>query len=159
MNDPFEKKNKSINLSFIEELIADFYGLVSYNLQKQLDRAYKAELFNNSSEEHFDIGNDYHYLLSLIISIYMEMYNDAKWNERYGIGCKDDKGTAYYYDKYNIDCIKKHFLCMDNFDIKDVLGLIGLDDKNDTKDGIGYMSIDYSYESQCDSDVKPFQVT
>lgn len=139
--------------------IADYYNAVRPFLNSILDNIFQQEAFGRDAEPLYNIGNDFHYLMVYLLLISLERENDSQWDLLFGNGCGVDKGSKFYTDKYNIDCIQKYFYCSGNsYDISAALNVFSLNPDFVDQDGIGYMHIDYSLRSDCQTGLKPFQV-
>ena len=142
----------------VESLIAGYYDIHKDNIDRILNEVYRAELFGKNTEQLYNIGNDMHYFLIYLVMIKLEMLNDEEYDLWLGTGCGFDKGIDFYTEKYNLDCIRKHFFCNGmRINQSDALDLFGLND-NEEEDGIGFMHIDWSNKPQCEDKKKAFIV-
>lgn len=159
--DPFSNNKCCINtVGQFAQRTADYYTLVKTPMMVLLNNAYQAQLYGKDSNEIFNHINDFHYLLVLLTIIADEMQQDSDRSEFINGGCPEDYGIDYYVEKYNIDCIVKHFMCSGiGFDIKNVLDLFGLNINNSEEDGIGYMYIQYNRSGRCSETRNIFRVS
>jgi len=158
--DPFHFEaccfNKATNT---QTLIARYYESIEKYMNDLLYSIYQAELFGKPTEQLYNIGNDFHYLLTILLIINEESKNDAEWQYTYGNGCYVDNGIDYYIEKYNINCIAKHFSCIGTgYDISGALEVFGMNPNDKNQDGIGYMHISFSENSKCNESRKAFIV-
>jgi hypothetical protein len=148
-----------VNAETEHYLAKDYYSAMKENLQKILSNIYSAELFGKETETLYNMVNDFHYLFGLLMIIYIERVNDARVNLLIDDGCGVDQGTQYYIDKYNLDCIQKHFSCMgQGYDIQEALDVFGLNPDLQGLDGIGYMMIGGSSNPLCETGKRIFKV-
>jgi hypothetical protein len=132
----------------IEIMFSEYYSKVKVNTNKLLSEIYSSEMFGKDTEHLYNILNDFNYLLGLMIIIKLERENDSRLSVLNG-GCGNDLGNAYYADKYDIDCIQKHFSCIGTgYDIQPILDMFSVNPDVEEKTGISYMSIDYN-DSNC----------
>lgn len=146
-----------VDNSELEILFAQYYNKVKDNTTKLLSEIYSAELFGKDTEPMYNILNDFNYLLGLLIIIKLERENDSRLSVLNG-GCGNDLGNAYYADKYDIDCIQKHFSCIGTgYDIQPLLDMFLVNPDVEEKSGIGNMAIDYN-DSNCMNSNNTFKI-
>jgi len=100
--------------------LKDAYDSVQDDLTTLMNDAFAAELFGyaDKSECAFNKINNIHYLMVLMAIIYYQKKMDIANNGT-------DEGTIYYVEEYDIECIKKNFLCI-NVDISQILSIFNL---------------------------------
>lgn len=157
--DPFQKCWECNQTSPLpkQQLAADFNTAVREYVDTLNTTIYEKELFGHDAEEQYDILNSISYLLTLLLMIYDEQEEDAKYDFYDGTGCGNDQGADYYVEKYNIACLKKYFFCHD-IDISEALDVFGLDPDNLEQNGIGFMYIEINNGAGCDIQRPPFEV-
>jgi hypothetical protein len=160
VTDPFKFGKCCLNeATTLQGIIADYYKAVKPFLNSILSEIFKNEMYGKEVEALYNIGNDFHYLLTYLLMIANEQNNDAQWDLAFGTGCGKDMGMTYYTEKYNLNCIQKHFFCTaGGFDIGSALTIFGLNPDFVDQDGIGHMYIDFTLKSTCGESLKPFQV-
>jgi hypothetical protein len=141
----------------LQNLSADYYTAIGTYVDNIMTELYQAEMYGKDTEIYYDMLNDFHYLYTLLILIYQEMQNDAIWEFNYGTGCNQSQTVDYYLEKYNINCIQKHFFCY-GYDIADALNVFGLNPDMQEQDGIGFMYIEFDSPVACETNKKPFRV-
>ena len=160
VKDPFAFDKCCFNeATLMHSQIADYYEAVRPFMDSITEDIFQAEMYGKETESLYNKGNDFHYLMVMLLMISDERKNDVNWDALYGTGCGIDKGSQYYIDKYNIDCIQKHFYCSGNGnDISKALNIFSMNPDFVDQDGIGFMYIDYAIDKNCASGFKPFQV-
>lgn len=160
VTDPFKFNKCCLNEATTElSLTTDYYNLVRPFMNSILEEIYRRELYGKDTEQLYNAGNDFHYLYVLLMMIHEERKSDAEFDALYNSGCGQDKGVKFYLEKYNMDCIQKHFYCIGSgYDIGDALSLFGMNPDFVEQDGIGFMYIDYNVSDKCEFSLKPFQV-
>lgn len=125
------------------------YTNVGSYIWATLQAAYNYERFGNSKAENkYKIIADF-YILFITISLIRE--EEIKYREQTlsAEGCEKSLGYEYYYEKYNLACIVKHFKCkMINLEkiIEDAIKNLIL-----SEDGIGGMYIETLPETDCNT--------
>lgn len=161
MLDPFSTGRCCLTqASELQQLTADYYEAVNGCISNLMTKIYQAEVYGRDTEELYNQLNNFHYLYSLLIMIYLERQEDIAYNQYLGDGCAVDNGAEYYVDKYHIECIVKKFMCTGNgCDIGPVLDVFGLNPKRlSNNDGIGFMYIQYG-QQDCDEQKNIFRVS
>lgn len=160
ITDPFKVEQCCITATnAIQNMTSDYYSMVGPWIDDILTQVEQAETFGYPTENLYNIINEFHYLYSLLLIIYLEINQDAEWDYIYGTGCGNHQGIDYYADKYNIECLQKHFRCTGaGYDITNILDVFGMNPKA-VEDGIGYMSIKYSSSVACGGTVNEFIVS
>lgn len=124
----------------LDRKIAKFYDILGHEFYLNLTRYYNDASLGIKNDEFCDPINtvmDLNSLLTLLIIIYYERKEDAEADT----DCGQDLGSAYYYEKYNMECIKMHFQCCD-IDITNLLNAFELFSKNVVERGIDFMSLE-----------------
>lgn len=126
-------------VSELETLTANFYDCIRNTMNEYVSSIYSQEMFGNveKSDSYANALNDLHYLYAYMVIIYFQRQEDKLLDT----DCNRDKGSAYYYEEYKIDCIKRYFKCR-NIDISSMLNTFGLTKTNTIPDGINFMCID-----------------
>lgn len=135
----------SLTVTELQQSTIDYYDCVNSNISSLMNEWYSAEVFGMSDKAELSINNinDYHYLYLYLVMIYYQ----RKWDSEANPPCYTDKGLEYYLITYNIDCIKKYFLCK-NVDIKSLLQAFNLYTTG-SPDGINFMAIEDTYPDSC----------
>ena len=99
--------------SMYEEATADFYLSLGSDVDSLLSELYSNEMFGKDTEDMYNRMNDIHYLFFLMTLAHFERKQDADKQLYLSdvSGCDQDLGQEFYIDKYNIECVQKHFLC------------------------------------------------
>lgn len=142
--------------STLQALTRDFYKSIQVYLEDLLQESYEYSVFGKCAQSIYDKINDFHYLYMLMIVIYQEQQEDKDINYYINEECNVDNGAKYYIDKYNLACIKKHFMC-NKFNVSQALQIFGLDPDMLNRDGIGNMYIRFN-ETECDLQREIFKV-
>lgn len=129
-----------------ESLLVAYYGEVSSFLPDILTKAYDKACFgyHDKSCELYNLVNDVHYLFGLLLVLKEERNQDKD-------SCNSDKGSEYYFEKYKLMCVKKHFKCL-GLDIQPLLNVFGLTVTSITQSsekGINFMYIEESPDPLC----------
>lgn len=130
----------------LEQKTADYYDCISDKVWDLVKKMYASELYGNTldSRAYANMINDFHYLYGYLVIIYYQRLEDAANN----LPCHTDQGIAFYLDEYEIECIKKYFLCK-NVNIDSLLEAFDLGQIGDP-DGINFMAIE-----ECHPDIDP----
>ena len=122
----------------LQQLISDYYYQASPMIFGISDEIYAAEIYGNrSTEQLYNKGQDFNYLLMLLVMIYFERQDDILFSDD-----GEDAGIDYYYEAHNLACIRRNFLCK-GYDIIGLLRIFNLDPDIPALplDGINYMHI------------------
>ena len=101
----------------IQAQIAKYYGYISEVNDSLMKDIRRSELFGKEEdvEHYYNVMNDYHYFISLMVVIALERANDLHNSRFFGENAKrgfgSDFGGDFYREKYHLDCIRKHFSC------------------------------------------------
>jgi hypothetical protein len=84
--------------------LKDFYTNGMDIFGEVAQKAFSYDIYGHKdTESEYNFMNNFHYLLGALTFMFYERLNDYN---------KGDLGTIkYYYDKYNLDCYRKMFLC------------------------------------------------
>lgn len=104
--------------SDMQQKIATWYETISTQLFALIDKAYGVAIYGREPEQVFNRINDIHYL-------FLMLYIIQKRRQEYFDYTGEDLGLAYYYEMFNIDCIKRTFQCK-GIDIAPLLGIFNL---------------------------------
>jgi len=121
----------------LQQLIAEYYYQANTMIFGINNDIYAAEIFGKPTEQLYNKLNDFNYLIMLLVIIYFKRQDDISWSSD-----NEDEGIDYYYEEYNLECIRRNFLCK-GYDIINLLRVFNLDPDapNLPLDGIGYMHI------------------
>jgi hypothetical protein len=144
----------SITLTDLQQNSVDYYDCIWGNMNALMHEWYSAETFGmpDKAENAINSINDYHYLYIYLVIIYYQ----RKWDAEANPPCYTDKGLDYYLTEYNIECIKKYFLCK-NVDIKSLLQAFDMYSELGP-DGINFMAIEDTYPDTCSTNNELFIV-
>ena len=140
INSLFQNPNDCCGLytEDLQQLIAEYYFQASPMIFGISDEIYAAEIYGNRNlEQLYNKGQDFNYLLMLLVIIYLERQDDILFSDD-----GEDQGIEYYYEAHNLACIRSTFICK-GYDIINLLRVFDMDpDKPDLPlDGINYMHI------------------
>ena len=96
-----------------DHLIHDYWCQVNTCVKKAINDGYSKELFGYNSECAYNSANNFFYLLDLLLFIQRDM-------------AMTGNTIDYYKDKYNIECVKKTFLCH-GCNISNALAIFGME--------------------------------
>lgn len=120
----------------LSAFVVDFYELAEGCMRSYVDDAYFRSYFGeekpllSGSLDGNDLANNFNYLMSMLTMAYFD-YAKAGF---------DDDSIKEFYEVYNINCIKKTFLCW-KCDITPIIKKF-ISISNPSKTGIGYMAIE-----------------
>ena len=123
-----------------DEKTIQYFDILSDDHISLFTKIFTCQVMGKECECDTDLMADLLYLFTLMNIIQDEKENDAL-NSTDGF----DLGADYYRDKYNIECIREHFMCR-GIDIVDVLKIYDLERENIYRDGIDYMIIESSVD-------------
>lgn len=143
----------------LEGYSADYYDCLRKTLQQLICDMYAAEAFGDPVKAKImaNLINDFHYLYGYMVILFLQRQEDAK-ND---LNCHMDKGNAFYWQEFQLECIRKYFQCK-GVDISSLYNSFDLYPKTTLgPDGINFMSIEQAVPPtpQCNLDDQVFIVS
>lgn len=130
-------------LNSSEQLTIDSYEELESNLKYYIDKVYKLDTYGRTKESNKNIKVGLHLIY---LNIYLNIVRSAILND---IQTCNKKSFDDYKKQYKLDCIKKHFACLDKgVDIDNLLSIYNLTSSTFFT-GISSMAIGYDNTPIC----------
>lgn len=102
-----------------DEFVAEFYLIIADTMDDLSEKAYAYGLYGDEEKARFYFNgiNDFHYLLWTLVMIYDD---DIVYYNANGSYMSQATIKATYY----LECFRKYFQCMYNYNIDDVINLL-----------------------------------